>query len=278
MIRGLLFSPLLTEEQCQGKVADRDLRSVEQFVSQSRRRERLTWRAMLYEFLGEQVEIEYLDGAPIVVDRDIHIGVSHTTDMVAVVVADNPCAVDIERKDRDVSRIIFIKSRACFSVSVEALPPLKRCKIGSRKVSITTINTNPSTKLSITAFASVFSAACILPSPRRIDILAAAPTPTIAPKAPAMFIIGIVIAIPAIAAPPTPCPTNIESIIWYSEFDAIAIIAGAAYRQSSEPILSVPKESVFACFAIISNQHRRQYALPSALSSSPHCHLGCHTL
>lgn len=105
MISGLLFSPLLTEEQCQGKVADRDLRSVEQFVSQSRRRERLTWRAMLYEFLGELVEIEYLDGAPIVVDRDIHIGVSHTTDMVAVVVADNPCAVDIERKDRDVSRI-----------------------------------------------------------------------------------------------------------------------------------------------------------------------------
>ena len=82
--------------------------------------------------------------------------------------------------------------------------------------------------MSITALARVFSAACILPSPKRIDIRAAAPTPTIAPNAAAMFIIGIVTAIPAIATPPTPCPTKIESTIWYIELDAIAIIAGAA--------------------------------------------------
>ena len=49
-----------------------------------------------------------------------------------------------------------------------------------------------------------YSAARLLPSPRRIEIREAAPTPTIAPNAEAIFIIGKVIAIPEIAAPPTP--------------------------------------------------------------------------
>jgi hypothetical protein len=57
---------------------------------------------------------------------------------------------------------------------------------------------------------------------------AAAPMPTIAPKAEAIFIIGSVMAIPEMAVPPTPWPINILSIIWYSEDDAIAIIAGMA--------------------------------------------------
>ena len=101
----LLLSELLTEEQCQDRVTEADLRSVEHFSSVARRCERLSWRVLLYDFLGERVEIAYEDGAPIVVGRDIHIGVSHTKDMVAVVVSDNPCAVDIERSDRDVQRI-----------------------------------------------------------------------------------------------------------------------------------------------------------------------------
>ena len=101
----LLLSELLTEEQCKDRVTEADLLSVAHFSSEARRRERLSWRALLYDFLGERVEIEYEDGAPIVVGQDIHIGVSHTKDMVAVVVSDNPCAVDIERCDRDVKRI-----------------------------------------------------------------------------------------------------------------------------------------------------------------------------
>lgn len=101
----LLLSELLTEEQCNDRVTEADLRSVGHFSSVARRCERLSWRVLLYDFLGERVEIAYEDGAPIVVGRDIHIGVSHTKDMVAVVVSDNPCAVDIERSDRDVQRI-----------------------------------------------------------------------------------------------------------------------------------------------------------------------------
>ena len=44
-------------------------------------------------------------GAPRLEGSDLYIGVSHTVDLVAVVVSDEACAVDVERKDRDVKRI-----------------------------------------------------------------------------------------------------------------------------------------------------------------------------
>ena len=101
----LIVAPLLDLEQAEGLVSAQDVDKALQFASLSRRREFLSWRAMLYKALGEVVEIEYDNGAPYIVGRDLHIGVSHTTDMVAVALADRPCAVDVERADRDVARI-----------------------------------------------------------------------------------------------------------------------------------------------------------------------------
>jgi hypothetical protein len=49
-----------------------------------------------------------------------------------------------------------------------------------------------------------------------------------APNAEAMFMIGNVMAIPEIAVPPTPWPIKILSMMWYSDDEAIAIIAGMA--------------------------------------------------
>ncbi|MBQ9963069.1 MAG: 4'-phosphopantetheinyl transferase superfamily protein [Alistipes sp.] len=105
MTKKLLLSELLTEEQCREWVTDADMADAASFSSTSRRQEYLTWRAMLYKHLGCKVEIAYEDSAPIVVGSDINIGVSHTTDMAAVVISPDPCAVDIERKDRDIARI-----------------------------------------------------------------------------------------------------------------------------------------------------------------------------
>ena len=81
-------------------------------------------------------------------------------------------------------------------------------------------------------------------------MIAAAPTPTNAPNADAIFIIGIVSAIPEIANAPTPCPIKILSIILNSDVEIIAIIAGIAYRGSSFDNGSVPSESVDICFFI----------------------------
>ena len=101
----LLFSPLLDVEQCRDRVCASDFQLSEQF-SVRRRAEFLSWRAVLSDFLGEVVEIEYApSGQPKVVGHNLHIGVSHTDGCVAVVVSNNPCAVDVERKERDLKRI-----------------------------------------------------------------------------------------------------------------------------------------------------------------------------
>lgn len=67
-----------------------------------RRREYLAWRAMTYRELGP-VKIGYApSGAPVIEDRnDICLGVSHGAGRVALCISEAPCAVDIERCDRD---------------------------------------------------------------------------------------------------------------------------------------------------------------------------------
>ena len=101
----LLLSAPLTEKQCEGKVAEVDLLRSKEFTA-VRRSEFLTWRAMVADYLGYLPEIVYNHvGAPQIVGSTLNIGVSHTADCVAVVLSERACAVDVERKDRDVERI-----------------------------------------------------------------------------------------------------------------------------------------------------------------------------
>ena len=98
----LLNSALLDEEQLAHLVTKTDLAQAERFGSVHRRREFLSWRALLYSHLGGDIHIDYDNaGGPIITNRPLHIGVSHSCDRVAVIVADEPCAVDIERLDRN---------------------------------------------------------------------------------------------------------------------------------------------------------------------------------
>ena len=66
------------------------------------------------------------------------------------------------------------------------------------------MNSMPISMFRRTTLPSVFSAAVRFPSPSRMDMMAAAPIPTIEPNAEAMFISGRVIASPEIASAPTP--------------------------------------------------------------------------
>ena len=79
-----------------------DLRAVAEFAAESRRRERLAWRAMLRRALGRECVIEYKpSGKPQIVDEKYsHISVSHCRDMVAVAVATAECGVDVELLER----------------------------------------------------------------------------------------------------------------------------------------------------------------------------------
>lgn len=70
-----------------------------------RRCEYLTWRAAVRQELGRGVAISYAaNGAP-QTDCGVHIGVSHSRNIVALCMGDEPCAVDTEPLDRNFERV-----------------------------------------------------------------------------------------------------------------------------------------------------------------------------
>lgn len=105
MTNGLFIEPLMSEEQALQAATETERQIVALFASE-RRREYLTWRAMLRREIGP-AEITYnAVGAPVVANRDkLCIGVSHGAGRVALCISDAPCAVDIERLDRYFDRI-----------------------------------------------------------------------------------------------------------------------------------------------------------------------------
>lgn len=101
----LLLSEPIPAELCYDNVSEAD-RSLAADYSAQRAAETLTWRAMVNNHLGAVQQFGYDSvGAPIILNSTLNIGVSHTSDLVAVVLSDRACAVDVERKDRNVERI-----------------------------------------------------------------------------------------------------------------------------------------------------------------------------
>ena len=105
MGKALFIEPPMDEAGVAGWVTSDELAEARRFVREGRRREYLTWRAVVRRELGADVRIAYdAAGAP-VVDRDgVYVGVSHCRGRVAVCLSDIPCAVDIEPETRDFSR------------------------------------------------------------------------------------------------------------------------------------------------------------------------------
>lgn len=102
----LLVGELLPEEEASALVAPADRERAHTF-SAARRREYLSWRALLGRELGCAPEIVYeTSGAPRVVGFPGFIGVSHSRSHVAVCISDRPCAVDIESVSRSFSRLV----------------------------------------------------------------------------------------------------------------------------------------------------------------------------
>ena len=101
------IEPIADEEQLRRGATEEDLAVVASFSSEQRRCEALAWRAIVRRELGQEVKIGYDSfGGPMVENPNTHIGVSHCKDMVAVVVADAPCAIDIEDATRNFERVI----------------------------------------------------------------------------------------------------------------------------------------------------------------------------
>lgn len=100
------MTPLLSEGECRDLVTQTDWQQAQSFASVTRRAEYLSWRVLLYRHLGCRVDIEYLpNGQPHIVGSDMHIGVSHTKDCVAVVISEHACAVDVEHISRNMDMV-----------------------------------------------------------------------------------------------------------------------------------------------------------------------------
>lgn len=103
----LCVEPLRPEEETLGAVTEEDRALAAQFSSARRRREFLSWRAMLYRELGHSATIRYnAAGAPCPVGLPGGIGVSHSRTQAAVCWSpDAPCAVDLEAPGRNFAAI-----------------------------------------------------------------------------------------------------------------------------------------------------------------------------
>jgi len=85
----------------------------------------------------------------------------------------------------------------------------------------------PMMKFKIKVLPKMFVASSVLFWPIRMDIMADAPAPIMAPKAIIKFIKGMVKANPEIAYGPTPFPMKMRSITLYSEETVMPKIAGS---------------------------------------------------
>lgn len=103
----LIIEPVPDDEVLESLlVTGEERRAAEKFGTRRRKAEYLMWRHIVRRETGADTQIGYNGlGAPVLKNRTEYIGVSHCADSVAVVVSPRPCAVDIERTDRDFSKI-----------------------------------------------------------------------------------------------------------------------------------------------------------------------------
>ena len=100
-----------TAEELARLVTTEELAAAQRLGNLSRRRQWLAWRAALHSMLPDVRTGYRKNGAPILKPGDKgenpgFIGVSHTHELAAVLFSpDGPCAVDIERFDRNFDRI-----------------------------------------------------------------------------------------------------------------------------------------------------------------------------
>ena len=96
----------LDEGQLLALATEADRCVVADFGTEERRREALMWRHIVRRELGAETMIAYNDnGAPVVLNHPKHISVAHSADLVAVIISDERCAIDIERLDRNFERV-----------------------------------------------------------------------------------------------------------------------------------------------------------------------------
>ena len=106
MNSSLFIESISSEEVLRESANGADIAAVEHISNINRRCEVLAWRAIVRRELGAEVQIGYDEyGAPQVDIPTTYISVSHSKGAVSVLISDAPCAVDIERAERDFCKV-----------------------------------------------------------------------------------------------------------------------------------------------------------------------------
>lgn len=101
----------LTEEleffENKSHLSPADKIAYEKITSATRKKEWLAVRVLLYEVLGFWPQITYTEtGKPLLQNHSRHLSVSHSKEMVGILLCTNPYAgIDIERTDRSIDKI-----------------------------------------------------------------------------------------------------------------------------------------------------------------------------
>lgn len=105
-MRRLCLEAPMPFDEAAAWATDAELTAARSFAP-ARAQEFLAWRAIVRRETGRDTAIAYnAAGAPILPHLPLHIAVSHCPGRVAVAISDRPCALDIERVDRNFRRIL----------------------------------------------------------------------------------------------------------------------------------------------------------------------------
>ena len=106
MMPRLCLSPLWSDDELTRHTTPAE-RAEAACFNPRRCREWLTWRALVRQKTGAETAFSYdAAGGPLLVGRPERIAVSHAADRVAVLLAETPCGLDLERIDRPFRRVV----------------------------------------------------------------------------------------------------------------------------------------------------------------------------
>lgn len=107
LLAGLIIEAPWPEGEAAAWATAEERAAAAAFGSERRRREYLTWRALVRRELGRDVHIAYdAVGAPVLENRPEYLSVSHCDGRVAVCLSLRRCAVDIEPVTRNFGRVL----------------------------------------------------------------------------------------------------------------------------------------------------------------------------
>ncbi|MDX8341043.1 4'-phosphopantetheinyl transferase superfamily protein [Draconibacterium sp. IB214405] len=93
-------------KNCQLHLAD--LERFNSFRAEKRRREFLASRLTLQQIFPGYPEISYTksSGKPVFKDSDLNISITHSANLAAVIISDEPVGIDIEQLDRNIEKVV----------------------------------------------------------------------------------------------------------------------------------------------------------------------------